>query len=177
MAHRHHSHLEKFHLNFSSSSFVIHVIISILVPSWFTIMICLVCFLFFLSELVFSGFFPWIKTLILRMTKMAQIPRLKKSSPVQTLIVILVQNHQLIKHTHPVLYTKRNVKLYLRWVIIAKTYTKISNPYVFENFHAEVGAYRAKVVKMIVGDCDSVKSCKTEKKQRLVIAHMIKSIL
>ena len=55
MQHRNRSHLaEKFHLNFSSLSFVIHAIIfSILVPLWFTI-ICLVCYFFFLSELEFS---------------------------------------------------------------------------------------------------------------------------
>jgi len=62
------------------------------------------------------------------------------------------------------------IKLYLRWVIFAKTYAKILNPYVFENIHAEVGAFGTKVVEMIVGDCDCVKSCKTEKKQRFTSA-------
>ena len=60
------------------------------------------------------------------------------------------------------------IKLYLGCVIIAKAYTKISNPYVFENFQAEVGAFRTKVVEVIIGDSDSIKSCKTEKKQRLI---------
>lgn len=66
------------------------------------------------------------------------------------------------------------IKLYLGWFIIAKAYTKISNPCVFENFQAEVGAFRTKVVEVIIGDSDSIKSCKTEKKQRLISANMMK---
>ena len=138
-------------------------------PFPFMVFHCLfgVGFFFDLSELVFSVF-SLFKGNSARDQKGTKQRDWRNRHQCQ-LNLIVVQDQQLVEHTHPVIcILKEMIKLYLGCVIIAKAYTKISNPYVFENFQAEVGAFRTKVVEVIIGDSDSIKSCKTEKKQRLI---------
>lgn len=51
--------------------------------------------------------------------------------------------------------------LYLRRVVFPISDTKIFYPFLLKNVDSKVGAFRTKVVEMIIGHCDSVKSRKT----------------
>ena len=49
----------------------------------------------------------------------------------------------------------------MRRVVFPISDTKIFYPFLLKNVDSKVGAFRTKVVEMIIGHCDSVKSRKT----------------
>ena len=50
---------------------------------------------------------------------------------------------------------------HLRCVVSSITDTKIFHSSSLEHFHSKVGAFRTKVVEVIVGDCNHIKACET----------------